>query len=215
MNSVIDAIGAPPRKVARCAVRSFVRSVLQEGGGLGVHARSIVVFSRLSHALRAHRRPALYARAAAQPLHRLHLRSVDDRHRGRRRGADRGAVGDERLPEGSAHPHPRRGLAPQSVADDNRARRLAERGEERGAEPAAWSAPRRSCRRRRCSPTARACAAPSVRGIAAGRGRQGRGSRAPHARPARSTPCGPASSASCSAPTSRARSACAPATRSR
>ena len=46
---------------------------------------------------------ALHRRAKRpQPLHFLHLADLDAGHRARRGGADRRAVGDERLPEGTA-----------------------------------------------------------------------------------------------------------------
>src|SRR3990170_38459 len=89
MKRVIDAIGAPPRSVARCAVRSLV-SRLFSRAEVSASTGLIVVFSRLPNAIRAHGRAALYARPAPQPLHRRQFRGVDDRHRGRRVGADRG-----------------------------------------------------------------------------------------------------------------------------
>ena len=60
-------------------------------------------------ALRTGRRPALHARPQGlgpQRVHLVHLADLDGRHRARRRGADRRAVGDERLPAGAAQPHP-------------------------------------------------------------------------------------------------------------
>src|SRR4030066_58982 len=55
--------------------------------------------------------PALYPRQTPQSLYLLYLADLDDRHRARHRGADRGVVGDERLSKGTAHTHSRRRLA--------------------------------------------------------------------------------------------------------
>src|SRR2546430_12922892 len=106
MKRVIETSGAPPRSVPRCAMRSLRISPASERP-VSASTSSIVVFSR-DRAIRAPGRPALHPRQAPQPLHRNQLPRVDDRDLCRRLGADRGAFGDERLPEGSPHPHPRR-----------------------------------------------------------------------------------------------------------
>jgi hypothetical protein len=114
--------------------------------------------------LRARAGLALHPRRPRHPpqrLHLLHLRRLDARHRAGRGRAHHRAVGDERLPEGSARPHagvvshievygPGGGVLPDL-----------ERTCREVAPNPRWWAPRPSSRRRRCWRAARTCAAPS------------------------------------------------------
>ena len=55
--------------------------------------------------LRTVHRSALHPCQTAQPFHFLHLADLDAGHGFGRNGADRGAVGDERFPEGNTRTH--------------------------------------------------------------------------------------------------------------
>ncbi len=108
-------------------------------------------------------------------------------HRAGRGGADRGAVGDERLPEGAARAHPRRRLARADQRRRTTARRLA------GAWP---SSPRSDPRVVAAAPYVNAQGMLSFDGSGARQRRarhparargQGRRHRQPHDAPARST----------------------------
>src|SRR5438046_1416795 len=134
MNRVIETSGAPPRSVPRCAMRSLRISPASERP-VSASTASIVVFSR-DRAIRAPGWLALHPRQAPQPLHRNQLPRVDDRDLCRRVGADRGAFGDERLPEGGPHPHPRRRLARADQQHRQPAARLALGRRARRAAPA-------------------------------------------------------------------------------
>ena len=68
---------------ARCA-RSRISLARQAAVSASMRSIDCSILAPLD-ALRAPRRPALYARAAPQPLHQLHLARLDDRHRARRR----------------------------------------------------------------------------------------------------------------------------------
>ena len=77
--------------------------------------------------VRTFHRPALHARAAAQPFHLVHFAGVGNRHRARHHGADYRAVGDERFSARSAHAHPERRFAHPDLGRRQHARRLARR----------------------------------------------------------------------------------------
>ena len=75
--------------------------------------------------LRALHWSALYARAAAQPLHLVHFPRIGDRHRARHHSADHGALSDERFSARSAHAHLERCIAYPDLGRGQHARRLA------------------------------------------------------------------------------------------
>ena len=121
---------------------------------------------------------ALSARFAAARLRLVHRRHLGLRARARRRRAHRGAVGDERLRAGAAHPHPERHRACHHLRSRGPHLGLAPRSEKVARRFPACRPRRPTSRSRPCWLTAATSAGALMRGVLPAGGAPRRGPRA-------------------------------------